>query len=57
MLEDRGTHALRDGRRLVLAVLVHDDDFVAPGQQRAEGVVQLLRLVEGDDDAADASHA
>ena len=56
VLEDRRAHALGDRRGLVLAVLVHDDDLVAPGQQRAEGVVELMRLVERDDDTRDARH-
>ena len=57
VLEDGGAHPLGDGGRLVVAVLVDDDDFVAPRQERAERVVELGRLVERDDDAADPGHA
>ena len=49
-------HPLGDRGGLVLAVLVDDDDLVAPGQERAERVVELVRLVERDDDTGDARH-
>ena len=45
-----------DGGRVVLAVLVDDDDLIAPGQQRGQRVVELVGFVERDDHAADPGH-
>ncbi len=54
VLEDASAHLAGDVRRAVGAVLVDHHHVVAPGQQRAQRVADVVSLVERVDHARDA---